>query len=129
MLEGAYIFDDTIIGAGSRVEASIIGSEVRIGSGSIVRSGCVIGNGVVLGENARLAKFERVSRRRDLSGEEADDEDDDDEWEMVEAREWTDPFRVKQHLTRSRPGERHLIAWRRHECRRLAAETSGRGRR
>ncbi|KAH9934642.1 nucleotide-diphospho-sugar transferase [Fomitopsis serialis] len=87
VLKGAYIFDDTEIGADTLVENSIVGSGVRIGEGSTVRTGCLIADGVVLGKNARLARFDRISRRRDLvDGESTDGEEDEEEWEMVEAR-------------------------------------------
>ena len=87
VLKGAYIFDDTEIGAGALVENSIVGSGVRIGEGSTIRTGCLIADGVILGKNARLARFDRVSRRRDLvDGESTDGEEDEEEWEMVEAR-------------------------------------------
>ncbi|KAI0724098.1 nucleotide-diphospho-sugar transferase [Fomitopsis betulina] len=88
VLKGAYIFDDTEIGAGALVENSIVGSGVWIGESSIVRTGCLIADGVVLGKNARLVRFDRVSRRRDLvDGESTDGEEDEEEWEMVEAHQ------------------------------------------
>ncbi|TFY52333.1 hypothetical protein EVJ58_g10077 [Rhodofomes roseus] len=88
VLKGAYIFDDTEIGAGALVENSIVGSGVRIGEGSTVRTGCLIADGVVLGKNARLARFDRVSRRRYLvDGESTDGEEDEEEWEVVEAHQ------------------------------------------
>ncbi|EPT06121.1 hypothetical protein FOMPIDRAFT_1044583 [Fomitopsis schrenkii] len=88
VLKGAYIFDDTEIEAGALVENSIVGSGVRIGEGSTVRTGCLVADGVVLGKNARLARFDRVSRRRDLvDGESTDGEEDEEEWEMVEAHQ------------------------------------------
>ncbi|KZT68221.1 nucleotide-diphospho-sugar transferase [Daedalea quercina L-15889] len=88
VLKGAYIFDDTEVGEGALVENSIVGSGVQIGSGSTVRTGCLIADGVVLGKDARLARFDRVSPRRDLvDGESTDGEEDEEEWEMVEAHQ------------------------------------------
>ena len=93
VLKGAYIFDDTEIGAGALIENSIVGANVRVGEGSTVRTGCLIADGVVLGKNARLARFDRVSRRRDLvDGESTDGEEDEEEWEMVEARTCSSMF-------------------------------------
>lgn len=79
-LSHAYVFDDTHIDADCAVEQSIVGSGVRVGAGSRIERGCLIGDGVVLGKGARLAPFERVSRRRGNS----EDEESDEEWEEVE---------------------------------------------
>ncbi|KZT11243.1 nucleotide-diphospho-sugar transferase [Laetiporus sulphureus 93-53] len=87
VLRGAYVFNDTHIGAGTHVEESIIGANVRIGEDSTIHTGCLIADDVVLGKNARLDKFERVSKRREVSGDDADDEEDDEEWERVEAHQ------------------------------------------
>ncbi|PCH38105.1 nucleotide-diphospho-sugar transferase [Wolfiporia cocos MD-104 SS10] len=87
VLSGAYVFDDTHIGANVHVEASIIGARVRIGEGSTIRAGCLIADGVVLGKNARLEKFARVSQKRaELAASDADEEDEE-EWEAVEAHQ------------------------------------------
>lgn len=131
VLKGAYIFDDTEIGAGALVENSIVGSGVWIGESSIVRTGCLIADGVVLGKNARLVRFDRVSRRRDLvDGESTDGEEDEEEWEMVEARTCFSICLDRLQLTSSRPGLDNLSAWRRLKCGRLATvPIRGRGRR
>lgn len=80
MLSHAYIFDDTVVGAGSVVEQSIVGARVRIGEGSKLLQGCLVGDGVVLGKNARLGPFERVSRRQ----EDLEEGESDEEWEEIE---------------------------------------------
>lgn len=94
-LRNAYIFDGTHIGANSTIEDSIIGADVRVGERSKIESGCLVGDGVILGNSARLGKFERISKRREIT-EEVDDEeneneieeDEDSELEEVEARKW-----------------------------------------
>lgn len=55
--------------------------------------GSLVADGVRLGPAARLAKFERVSRRRHVEekgGEEADDEDEDEDEEEEEEEEDSD---------------------------------------
>lgn len=90
MLRNAYLFDGTHVGADAVVEESIVGAGVEVGAGSVVRPGCLVGDGVVLGRGARLGRCERVSVRRVESrdGEEGGDEESDEEWEEVEAREY-----------------------------------------
>nr|VWO98676.1 Ribosomal RNA small subunit methyltransferase B (EC (16S rRNA m5C967 methyltransferase) (rRNA (cytosine-C(5)-)-methyltransferase RsmB) [Ganoderma boninense] len=92
VLRDAYIFDDTHVGAGAVVEGSIIGARVTLGDGARVPRGCLIADGVAIGANAKLRKFERVSKRREVrpsreeDGSDGDDEESDSELEEVEAR-------------------------------------------
>ena len=56
--------------------AGIVGSGVKIGAGSRIQKGCLVGNGVVLGPKAKLSEFERVSKRKEVTDEEDEDEGD-----------------------------------------------------
>ncbi|KAI0362257.1 nucleotide-diphospho-sugar transferase [Trametes cingulata] len=91
VLRNAYIFDDTHVGAGCVVEGSIIGARVRLGDRCRVPRGCLIADDVVIGEGAKLRKFERVSKKRDMKkagkDEDADDEEEDSDLEEVEAHQ------------------------------------------
>ncbi|CAL1704887.1 unnamed protein product [Somion occarium] len=87
-LRNVYVFDDAHIGAGSVIEYSIVGSNVKVGEGSTVARGCLIGDDVILGKNAKLGEFERVSRRRDEGeADESDKEDEDEQSEDSELEE------------------------------------------
>ena len=84
MLSNAYIFDDTVIGAKSSVEKSILGAGVTVGEGSVLESGCLVGDGVVLGKGTRLPAFSRVSRRREEVEEAEEEEEEEEQWEEIE---------------------------------------------
>jgi UDP-3-O-[3-hydroxymyristoyl] glucosamine N-acyltransferase len=73
----AYIFDDTVLGAGVVVARSIVGSRVSVGPRSVVPRGCLVGDGVVLGEDAQLRPFERVGTQP--PGGDDDDSDQEEE--------------------------------------------------
>jgi hypothetical protein len=84
-VSGAYVFDDTTIGAGASVERSIVGARVSIGERAIVPPGCLIGDGVVIGPGARLRPFERVVRKviEKTEEDEEDEESDEEDGEVV----------------------------------------------
>ncbi|EIM90142.1 nucleotide-diphospho-sugar transferase [Stereum hirsutum FP-91666 SS1] len=93
IIRNSYLFDGVVVGANCIIDCSIIGAGVEIGESSRVARGSLVADGVRLGPAARLAKFERVSRRRHVEekgGEEADDEDEDEDEEEEEEEEDSD---------------------------------------
>lgn len=87
VIRRSYIFDGTIIGSQCVIEQSIIGTKVNIKNGTQVHKGSLIGDGVIVGPSAILGPFERLSKRRDVSDVNLDDEDEevDSDLEDVEA--------------------------------------------
>jgi translation initiation factor eIF-2B subunit epsilon len=88
VIRGSYLFDDVVVEAGSVVERSVLGERARVKEGSTVQRGCLLGDGVVLGPAARLAPFERVSKRREKPGH-ADDDDEEATSELDEVDQST----------------------------------------
>lgn len=93
VIRRSYIFDGTIIGSQCVIEQSIIGTKVNIKNGTQVHKGSLIGDGVIVGPSAILGPFERLSKRRDVSDVNLDDEDEevDSDLEDVEANQDSTP--------------------------------------
>lgn len=89
IIQNSYVFDGTIIGSHCVIERSIIGAGVNIKDHSRVERGSLIGDGVVVGPSVTLGPFERLSKKRDETDKDADEEDAeediDSDLEEVEA--------------------------------------------
>ena len=64
-IDGAYIWDDTVVEAGCRIQKSVIASRCFIGEGSVILAGSILSFAVRIGPNARVPVGTRLVGQAD----------------------------------------------------------------
>lgn len=66
MINGAIIFENSVIGPKTRISACIICSECNIGEEVIIEKGVVIGNNTKINERSRILAFSRIGLKKEI---------------------------------------------------------------
>ncbi|KAL1924486.1 uncharacterized protein VTP21DRAFT_4140 [Calcarisporiella thermophila] len=77
ILDGAYLWDGVVVGAGSTVRNSILADGVRLEESVHVEDGCLIAYNVVVGPNVTLPPFTKLTRHKHVSETDEDESDRD----------------------------------------------------